>query len=67
MRLLHRLGLGLAICAVAVLCMSSVTLAGVIGGVIALIVAIDMIAFSRSPPPPSKRRDKLNVDLTHRQ
>ena len=62
------LGFVMAVGTVAVLCLSSATLAAIVGVVTAAVVAIDMLALApRRRGPPSARRDKLSVDLSRRQ
>ena len=64
-RLLQRVGLVIAIAAVAIVCLSSAMSAAVVGIVTAVIVAIDMIAFTRTPP--ATEAPKINVDLSRRR
>lgn len=71
-RILQRVGLVIAIGGIAILCISSATLAAIVGIMIAVLVAIDMIAFARlAPPRPDRARDDdprtLNVDLSRRR
>jgi len=71
-RLLQRVGLVIAVAAVAILCLSSAWLAAAIGVITAAIVAVDMIAFSRPPrakpeEPDESGPDRISVDLSRRR
>ena len=68
-RLLQRVGFVMAVGAIAVLCLSSATLAAVIGIAIAAVVAVDMLAVAprRRPPADHDTPEKLSVDLSRRQ
>ena len=71
-QLLYRLAFAVAVAGVAVICLSSVLVAAIIGVITTVIVAVDMFAFSRSTPMPRPGSeppdpDKLNVDLSRRQ
>ena len=65
--ILERVGLVLAVVAIAVLCLSSGMLAAIVGIVTAVVVAADMIwKRDRDGDPPPSASDKLDVDLTRR-
>ena len=71
-RFFQRVGFVVAVVVIALLCLSSVTLAAVIGVVTAAVVALDMfvLAPAKRARPPADRDvtpEKLSVDLTRRQ
>jgi hypothetical protein len=70
-RLLQPLAIALAVVVIAVLCLASPYLAGVIGLLTAAVVAVDMLVFSRPMPPPiatsaEPTPETINVDLSRR-
>jgi hypothetical protein len=56
----------LGIAGIAVLCVSSVWLAACVGVLTAIVVVIDVVAYSRPLPDAPKPR-RLSVDLTRRR